>query len=575
MNKEHQRRVRELFDAALDQPVYLRREFLVRAVNGDRHLFEAVEKLLRASERSAGVLDTPIRQRPMVDTDPRRPGSSIGAYKVLQRLSGGGMGIVYQAVRADEVYQRICAVKVIRPELCSNWLVERFKQERRILGKLDHINIARIVDGGSTPEGLLYFVMDYVDGPAIDKVCNQHALNGRQRLALFQQTCAAVQYLHQNGVIHGDLKPPNILVDNSGTVKLVDFGIASVISASEVQAGKNPMPLMTPAYASPEQLRGDPLTRTSDVYSLGIILYELLTGVQPFPPAGMTTKQLLEVITTHDPTPPSFAAKAMQQSVATPIVSSHELKGDLDSIVLRVIHRDPARRYQSAADLSTDISLHLQGRPVAARKSGPIYKSRKFLVRHARAAIGAVVVAILLATAGWQGLELHKRYEQAQQLEAEVRSLQSLLDEELKARQAEMQHSSKNGKPLPITQLRDSQLHQVSRLADAYRTSFSESVRLWPGMSRKRRALLDRTGQYLQQAEPYIDQDPRASELLATAWLWLANLEGNPQSSNLHDRSRASVSIDEAQRLLEKSPGAPATLIEQVQTAARQIGNGR
>jgi hypothetical protein len=163
LNKEHQRRVRELFDAALDQPVHLRREFLDRAVNGDRHLFEAVEKLLRASERSAGVLDTPIRQRAMVDTDPRRPGSSVGAYKVLQRLSGGGMGIVYQAVRADEVYQRICAVKVIRPELCSNWLVERFKQERRILGKLDHINIARIVDGGSTQEGLLYFRRERVD----------------------------------------------------------------------------------------------------------------------------------------------------------------------------------------------------------------------------------------------------------------------------------------------------------------------------------------------------------------------------------------------------------------------------
>jgi hypothetical protein len=186
-----------------------------------------------------------------------------------------------------------------------------------------------------------------------------------------------------------------------------------------------------------------------------------------------------------------------------------------------------------------------------------------------------LVIAILLAIAGWQGLELHKRYEQAQQLEDQVRNLQILLDEELQVQKAGLQPSLRNGKTLSATQLQDSQLHQVGRLADAYRTSFSQSVRLWPGMSRKRRDLLDRTSQYLQQAEPYVDQDPKASELLATAWLWLANLEGNPQTTNLHDRSRASISINEAKRLLDKSPDAPTILIEQIQSAERQIAIGR
>jgi serine/threonine-protein kinase len=223
--------MRELFDAALDQPVETRQQFLADACNGDQKLFETVQRLLSANQRGAGVLDTPVFRRLELEPTANEPGSFIGPYKILRELGGGGMGIVYQVVRADEVFQRVFALKLIRPELSSDWLLERFRQERRILGRLDHLNIARIVDGGSTTEGLPYFVMDFVDGPSISHFCTQHALSIRPRVVLFQQVCAAVQYLHGNGVIHGDLKPPNILIGIDGAAKLVDFGIASVLAS--------------------------------------------------------------------------------------------------------------------------------------------------------------------------------------------------------------------------------------------------------------------------------------------------------------------------------------------------------
>ncbi len=558
--------MRELFDAALDQPAELRREFLAGACHGDPQLLDAVGKLLAVQERSAGVLDTPVWQRRETADSPVEPGSFIGPYKILQELGGGGMGIVYQTVRADEVFQRTCAVKVIRPELSADWLLERFRQERQILARLDHTNIARIVDGGSTPDGLPYFVMDYVDGPSINKFCSQHALSIRQRLALFQQVCAAVQYLHQNNVIHGDLKPPNILVGNDGIVKLVDFGIASALSASEGQGQSKKLPLMTPGYASPEQMRGKPLSQASDVYSLGVILYELLTGTQPFPAGDRSKSEILNAMTTEDPVLPSAAARQADLG--------HTLRGDLDSVVLRAMHRDPERRYQSAGELSSDISLYLQDRPVMARKSNFLYKSRKFVSRNRRAALAALVIAVLLVTTSWQGVELHKRYERSRLLEDQVRVLQMELDNELGKRKATLTNPPAGkaaAKPVHPGDLQETQLRDVRNLADAYRTSFSESVRLWPGMTRQRRDLLDHADRYLHQAEPFVSQDPRAPEQLASAWFWLANLQGNPQTVSLHDHAGATASIREAQRLLEKSSGASAALREQVQTAAAQI----
>ena len=573
MTTEHQRRVRELFDAALDQHSSDRLQFLADACQGDQQLFKTVEKLLRANERSAGVLDTPVRQRREDTFSPRAPGSQIGPYKILQELSGGGMGVVYQALRADEVFQRICAIKVIRSEVATDWLVERFRQERQILARLDHVNIARIVDGGTTAEGLPYFVMDYVDGPTINRFCAQHVLSYRPRLALFQQACAAVQYLHKNGVIHGDLKPPNILVGNDGFVKLVDFGIASVLSGSKAAGQNISLPLMTPGYASPEQMRGETLAPTSDVYSLGVILYELLAGTQPFPLGSRS--DLLNAVATQDPTPPSIAARTAPHSGDSHDPSAHKLTHDLDCIVLRAMHRDPERRYPSVAELSADISRYQQGLPVTARKSGFLYKGTKLLVRHRTVVLAALMIAILTVVTSWEALELHRRYALALQLQNQVSALEQQLVEEAKNRGIQLAIPSTTGKPLSPGQMPERQLLGVRKLADAYQNDFSESVRLWPGMTGKRRDLLDRTDRYLREAEPFVSQDPAASRQLAGAWLALANLEGNPQTVNLNDRAGAAASINEAQRLLEKFPNSSHGLMGQVQDAAREIEAAR
>jgi serine/threonine protein kinase len=565
LTTEHQRRVRELFDAALDQPAELRQEFLAGACQGDKQLLDTVGQLLAANQRAAGVLDTPVWQRHEPKASPNMPGSFIGPYKILRALGEGGMGIVYQAVRADEVFQRICAIKVISPDIAGGWLGERFRQERQILARLDHVNIARIVDGGSTPEGLPYFVMDFVDGPAINKFCAEHSLGVRPRLALFQQVCAAVQYLHQNGVIHGDLKPPNILVGADGLIKLVDFGIASALSGAETQDQSKALPLMTPGYASPEQMQGKPLTPASDVYSLGVVLYELLTGTRPFAVASRSRDEMLEAITKEPPLPPSAATKWE---------IGPALKGELDSVVLRAIDRDPQRRYSTVAALGADIAAYLEDRPVSTRKGGFAYRSQRFLRRNGRAAAAAVLIAGLLASTTWEGLELRKRIQVSNQLQEQVRQLQNELDEEMRQHKAELmnpQTAEAARKLLASPEFRENQLREINNLSDAYRTKFAESVRLWPGMTRTRRDLLDHADQYLHQAEPLVRDDPRAPEQLAGAWLWLANLEGNPSTVNLHDRVGARASINEARRLLEKSQSASARLLEQVKSAARAI----
>jgi len=580
LTTDHQRRVRELFDAALDQPADLRQQFLAGACNGDQKLMETVGRLLAAQERSAGVLDTPVWQRQASAANPGEPGSFIGPYKILQELGGGGMGIVYQAVRADEVFQRICAIKVIRPEISTNTLVERFRQERQILGRLDHVNIARIVDGGSTSSGLPYFVMDFVDGPAITKFCAEHDLSTRPRLLLFQQVCAAVQYLHQKSVIHGDLKPPNILVGDDGTVKLVDFGIASALSVRP-EDRDNALPLMTPGYASPEQMQGKPLTPASDVYALGVILYELLTGSQPFPGTWRGRLELLNVITSQDPTLPSIAASS--SPLPTLRDFGHEFKGDLDAVVIRAMQRDPARRYPSPAELNADISRYLENRPVLARKTGWMERTRKFIARNRASAAAGFVICALLATCAWEGVEMRRREIRARHFEELAQEALSQGQNDLKAHEAELAKkaqelradSTGELKSQFMRQLQDTQINDVRHLAETYRTTFSEAVRLWPGMTGTRRDMLDQTDRYLHEAEPLVGQDPKASEQLASAWLWLANLQGNPQTINLHDRAAAAASINEAERVLEGSPGASPGLIARVKESARQIEAGR
>jgi eukaryotic-like serine/threonine-protein kinase len=572
LTSDHQGRVRELFDAALDQPPMLRQQFLADACQGDPRLLETVGRLLSARERSQGVLDTPVRQRREAAASLRPPGSFIGPYRILQKLSVGGMGVVYQSIRADEVFRRICAIKVIRADLSAGWLRERFHQERKILARLDHVNIARIVDGGTTEDGLPYFVMDYVDGPAIHQFCTDHGLGIRARLTLFQQVCAAVDYLHRNRVIHGDLKPPNILVGNDGTVKLVDFGIASALFDREGRWQTSSIPLMTLGYASPEQMQNQPLTPASDIYSLGVILYELLTGAQPYPAGNRTSAEILKAIATQDPLPPSVAlrSRSRKPDAQRP---DYKISTDLDCVILRAMHRDREARYASAAALHADLVNCLEQRPVEAHQPSLGYRTGKFLVRRRRAVIWACAVALLLAIAGWQVWYVRQRYEFALQKEIALR-LKVQKDYDTLKRAYEIKNSAGGdahaSSPL-LKQLEDTELVGVKNLTEAYRNSFSEAVRVWPGMTHSRQELLDQSGRYLQEVEHFVGEDPRAPEQLAGAWLWLANVEGNPKTVNLKDRVRARYSIGQAQRLIDQSTAVSRALVDQVRLAVSQI----
>jgi eukaryotic-like serine/threonine-protein kinase len=568
--QEQQRRVRELFDAAMEQPTELRRQYVADVCRDDPELFALVDRLLYASERASGMLDTPIRPRREVEAVLRPPGSFVGPYRLLQAISRGGMGVVYQALRADGVFSRVCAVKVIRAELSNNRLVDQFLLERRILARLDHPNIARILDGGSTEDGLPYFVMDYVDGTSIDFHCQRYQLSMRQRLALFQQACAAAQYLHRNGVVHGDFKPANILVGADGVVKVVDFGISRFFKSSLDGEDEPAFPLMTPGYASPEQLRGEPPGPAGDVYSLGLVLYDLLTGTQPFPGVARTREQLLHAIATQNPAPPSVAVRSGAQVVD---ITAAMLRGDLDSIVLRAIHRDPASRYSTIEEMNADLVRYLRHRPVHARRGGLFYAAAKFLERNTHAAVAAAIFLVMLGTMSWESLELNRRHQRALYFQHNVMRMEGDLLRALDAAIAGLPQDRPGAARELTRHLQQSQLDAIEQLADEYQTAFTESVRLWPGMTPARRDLLDHADTYLHRIEPLVHDDPRAAALLADAWTRLANIEGNPAMVNLHDRNRAQSSIAQAQRIVESSPNIPANILAEVNQAVQQIGS--
>jgi hypothetical protein len=477
------------------------------------------------------------------------------------------MGSVYQVVRADEVYHRVCALKVMQPGLAGTALRERFRNERQILARLDHPNIARIVDGGTTNSGLPYFVMDYVDGAPISEFCRNHKLSPGQRLTIFRQVCAAIQYLHESFVVHGDLKPPNILVGGDGAVKLLDFGIASVLrpgaSSQALHQAALP-PLMTAGYASPEQLRNEDIGPLSDVYSLGIVLYELLVGVRPYPSDGMTAKEVLQAIESTPIRPPSqaFGDRAGYPGGGAEV--RRALGEELDAIVLKAMHKDQEERYQSAAAIGKDLENYQLGLPVAAwlRGSpvrGAVYRAKKFLARNRVQTLVAAAMLALIALNLWQREE-RLRLSRVNERAVTVKQTKAVRDEEKFTKQlSQAKAMHPNGIPqAELVSLRKAQLLDVNELSEAYRVPFSESVRLWPGMTPERRNLLDQAGIYLQQAEAIVAEDQAAREELAVAWLWIAKIQGDPRVPNLEDKNGAATSINEARRVLfeDDSPRA-------------------
>ena len=453
MTPERWSQVREVFEGALERPAKDRAAYLRVICSRDDELRQEVESLLASHEGDAEFLETPAAQINRAafaysredETGEYSAGYKLGPYQFEKRIGRGGMGSVWLATRFDPEYKRNVAIKLVKRGMDSTEILRRFRMERQVLASLDHPNIAVLIDGGSTPEGMPYLVMEYIEGVRIDQYCETHKSSITDRLNLFRGACSAVQYAHQNLVVHRDIKPSNILVTADGVPKLLDFGIAkllrsdsSTLDLAQTRPGMRPMTL---DYASPEQVRGDAITTATDVYSLGVLLYRMLTGKMPYGPAARTHAGLHQAILDTQPIPPSTVVltdehiaipeDTQKMEVITETRASarkrlkRKLAGDLDTIILKAMRKEPHRRYTSVEQFSEDIRRYLERRPVIARMDTPGYRWAKFVKRNCVGVMaGAAVGLILLVTAGasMQGLrkataariETQRRYNSVQ-----------------------------------------------------------------------------------------------------------------------------------------------------------------
>jgi serine/threonine-protein kinase len=401
---ERWQRMQDLFGRAVPLTAPERARLLMDECGEDVSLREQVMALLLTTGDDDGELEERVDRaaRGTIPTPEIVPGERIGRYRVIRLIGRGGMGTVYLAERADEHYHQVVALKVMARGLFRGDVAGRFRAERQILARLNHPNIARLLDGGQMPDGTPYLVMEHIDGVRIDEYCTQHALSIRARLPLLQQVCAAVQYAHQNLVVHRDLKPSNILVTVDGTPKLLDFGIAKLLNP---QGADTAAPLtrmrdriLTPEHASPEQFRGEPIGTASDVYSLGTLFYGLLAGLHPYDIQGRPIREVEKIICESRPPLPSERVLATANSSSQrPRQLARELQGDLDNILLKAMHADPQRRYSSAAALAQDFQSYLSGRPVQARPDHWSYRAGKFLRRNALPVTSAAVAVLVIA----------------------------------------------------------------------------------------------------------------------------------------------------------------------------------
>lgn len=403
------REIRTLFDAVVECGPETRADFLLAAAPDDPALRDEVTSLLAALDSG----DDPLERSParlmaqaLSDDGSALVGARVGPYELVRRIGVGGMGAVYEGVRADDQFRMRVAIKLLRPSTESDLAIRRFRYERQILANLDHQNIAALLDGGVTTDGHPYLVMEYVEGAPITSWCDARRLSPRERVTLFRQVCDAVRHAHQNLVVHRDLKPGNILVAQDGTVKLLDFGIAKLLREEEgpdqLPATHGGVRACTPEYASPEQIRGLPVGTTSDVYALGVVLFELLTGNRPLDLEGRLLAEVERIVCEELPPRPSTvvtddAAEVRGERSAARLRA--RLSGDLDAIVLTALRKEPERRYGSAEQLALDLGRYLDGLPVTARRDSVGYRFGKF-ARRRRFEIAAAAVVILSLVGG-------------------------------------------------------------------------------------------------------------------------------------------------------------------------------
>jgi serine/threonine-protein kinase len=450
-----------VFDEAVLVPQHERSSWLEHTCQDAPDILREVELLLQSHDMLGNFLEPPERSSPSAIST--LAGKRIGAYRIVSVIGEGGMGTVYKAVRDYGHVQKQVAIKVVRGVLVNEGIIERFELERETLARLQHPNIAQLLDGGTTDDGLPYVVMEYVEGVPLDKYCDDHSLDVTTRLQLFRTICGAVHYAHQNLVVHRDLKPGNILVDDSGAPKLLDFGVAKILDASQqVEASdmtKAGLRFITPEYASPEQLRNENITTKSDVYSLGILLFKLLTGQRPYDFGTQLPHEISRAVFEQVPPKPStIVVKASASSLPVGVhlqKLSRQLSGDLDNIILKALEKNHEKRYSSVEHLSEDIRRHLAGLPVSARSATFGYRAAKFIGRHKIGVAAATAIVLLLvggiATALWQANKATKEAAKAEQITAFLQEMLSSAD------------PAKSGKDVTVVQTLDRAAERVDK----------------------------------------------------------------------------------------------------------------
>jgi|HubBroStandDraft_6_1064221.scaffolds.fasta_scaffold00896_9 serine/threonine protein kinase/tetratricopeptide (TPR) repeat protein len=528
MIPERWQQVKDVLLAALDLPA-LRREAYLDNACGDQTLRQEVESLLLEQKNGTEeFLRSPV-DFSLEDVQRRfrlPPGKHIGAYEILEEIAVGGMGAVYRAVRADGQYKQQVALKIVRSELGSEFTTGRFRNERQILASLNHPNIAKILDGGATAEGVLYLVMELVEGERLDEYCDAHKLATTERLNLFLQICAAVQYAHQRLIVHRDIKPGNILVNAEGVPKLLDFGIAKILESSQANQPEQTIslvPLLTPEYASPEQIKGEPITTASDVYSLGVVLYELLTGCAPYNVPTHTPHELSRAVCETEPERPSMAVLRKQfpanegergpdHEAALPAMLegsperlSKRLDGDLDNIILMALRKEPQRRYASVEQFAQDIRRHLDHLPVIARKDTFGYRTSKFITRHKAGVIVAALVTVALLSA--TGITIRQaRIARAERARAERR------------------------------------FNDVRKLANSLIFEVHDAIQDLPGSTPARKLIAAKAVEYLDSLAQESQYDPNLQRELAAGYRRIGEVE----SANFRDPASALADLKKA-----------------------------
>ncbi len=432
-------RVEELFHDAVDLPASEREAFLVRECGADEDLRRQVEALLAADSTSESVVEEGVVAA-FDSEDDAQPSQAVpervGAYRVVREIGRGGLATVFLAERDDEHFRKSVALKVVRRGLDTEDVLQRFRYERQILARFEHANIARLLDGGTLPDGRPFFVMEFVDGQPIDVYCADRSLDLRSRLKLFREVCAAVSYAHRNLVVHRDLKPSNIFVTSSGEPKLLDFGIAKVLDTDEGRATQlhttEGLLLLTPEFASPEQISGEMITTLTDVYSLGVLLYRMLTGVPPYELKGRRVAQIAHAVCHEPPRLPSAVVDPETLTAAGVAEETHRwrraLRGDLDTVLLKALSKEPQRRYASVDELSEDLRRTMDGDRVLARPESLLYRWTKWVSRHrgvvSALAAGAVVLAVVVV---FYTVELRRQRDEARRQADRAERVSSLL----------------------------------------------------------------------------------------------------------------------------------------------------